>query len=951
MALAADRLALLARRADTLLALPPDQRAAWLSSQQPDEIDLLPHLQRLLDVGTEQGPGTTAMGTTALAASLRRLVADSLDATLAPVAGDLIGPYRLIEPLGEGGMGVVWRARRMDWTERSVQREVALKLPFVQAGQRRWAERFARERDILARLEHPHIARLYDAGLTPNGQPWLAMALVDGQPINTYADAQRLSLRGRIALFMQVLAAVQFAHAHLVVHRDLKPSNIYVDATGQVQLLDFGIALPLDDAAQSDAPLTEVGQALLTPDYAAPEQLLRGPVSTAADVYSLGVVLFELLCGRRPHLRGEGGRAAIEQAVLHSEPTSASRAGRDATAEVAERRASRPASLSRQLRGDLDNILAKAMRREPVERYASAEAFAADLQRHLDGVPVLAHPGSLGYRAAKFWRRNRLAAGASAAVVVALMAGTGLALWQANVARQQASQATREARKARAVQAFLVGLFDAANPAKAQGRDQSVRELLDAGERDLKTKLANEPEVRAAVGGVLVDIYIKLDDPQHALPLAEDRAELLRQTQGEASGDYAVALSTVGVGQFQLGRSEAALQTLLKAEPLLARHAAQHIEDWLDLLRTKAQSLGQVGRDAEAVQVQQALLPQLAAHYGSSDWELLFERSAMAINMSRAGDCTGAIAQANALAPSLHAPPSERGVEAAVMLGNLGGALWRCGQLDEAIAMLTRSAPAIAPLQGDHTPSAAAAQRVLGQAQLDAGDVRAALASLRDFKRRVVPTFGNDAAKIALAQALLVEPLLLLNQTDAALAAAQGAGAQRPILEALVGLFSGKPAPDLSAAVASLSNPSDPTVASRERARNDMVQAAADLVAGRTRAAAERAEGVAKTYLAMPARSFHDRLQAAKATLTEALALAAAGDATAASARQRSAKAALQALLPAQHPLLLQAELVRAKVLRAAGQADAAQRLERSTREALQTRFGIGLPANLPLVL
>jgi serine/threonine protein kinase len=386
LALTAEDLQALSKLLDEALELPREAHENWLEGLTPEHRHLAAILRKMLArqySNTDQIlPGLPQYDPAALGES-------APDDTTGLTTDSIIGPYRLIRELGRGGMGSVWLAER---TDGSLKRQIALKLPHSSLPQRQLAERFGRERDILAALNHPHIARLYDAGVTEEGRPYLALEYVDGEPLNTYCDGRRLSIKARLELFLQVLAALQYAHGQLVVHRDLKPTNILVTPDGEVKLLDFGIAKLLTDGAAHETELTQLGGRALTPQYASPEQILGQPIGTASDVYALGVVLYELLTGSLPYRLKRDSRGALEDAILSAD------AARPSKTEVllgnAQSRDSTVRKLVTLLKGDLDTIVLKALKKNAAERYATAQLFADDLRRYLAGEAVLAQPDS-----------------------------------------------------------------------------------------------------------------------------------------------------------------------------------------------------------------------------------------------------------------------------------------------------------------------------------------------------------------------------------------------------------------------------------------------------------------------------------------------------------------------------------------------------------------------------
>ncbi len=478
---------------DTALDLAEPERSQWLASLDPEDAELGTTLRGLL---ARDAAGETAQLLERGAAFGPQPQTQAHDFA----AGERVGPYRLLRQLGVGGMGEVWLAERADG---GVRREVALKLPLTDLRRATLVRRFERERDILATLEHPSIARLYEAGLTEGGQPYLAIEYVEGQPIDLWCRERAASVAQRVQLLLQVAEAVSFAHSRLVLHRDLKPGNILVTAAGQVRLLDFGIAKLIEreggDAAET--ALTQLGGRALTPAYASPEQIRGEAIGTASDVYSLGVVAYELLSGERPYKLKRGSAAELEEAIVSADLAPPSRAAAD------------PA-IARALRGDLDAIVLHALRKEARERYAGAAAFAEDLQRHLRHEPVLALPDSTLYRARRFLARNRLAAGAGAVVALALVAGTGVALWQANQARQ-------EARKAEQVTGFLLELVASTDPDQGSNRNTTTVQMLLGARARIEQRFAGEPEIQMRLLSAVGHSLIGLSEAAKAVPFLE----------------------------------------------------------------------------------------------------------------------------------------------------------------------------------------------------------------------------------------------------------------------------------------------------------------------------------------------------------------------------------------------------------------------------------------------
>ncbi|MDO5611203.1 MAG: protein kinase [Pseudomonadota bacterium] len=476
-----------------------------------------------------------------------------------PRDGEQVGPYRLQALLGEGGMGQVWLAERADGM---YQRRVALKLLRPGLADPNLRLRFSRERQILARLAHPHIARLLDAGISASGQPYLALEHVEGEGLLDYCRTRGLGVRQRLQLFRQVCAAVSHAHANLVVHRDLKPSNILVTPEGEVRLLDFGIAKLLDGNAEDPPDATRTGLRSFTLHYAAPEQIRGEPVSTQTDVYSLGVILYQLLSGERPYRLKRESSAQWEEAILASDPQRPSQAvlrgGGDAAVAGVDRK-----RWSRMLAGDIDNIVLKALSKQPEQRYPSAEALSMDLQRHLDGLPVLARPQSIAYRSRKFLRRHRWSI-----VLTSVVVGSLLGLLALTWAQRQ--QAVRETARAQALQDFVIGLFENDGVATT-GKALDVESLIDAGELRGERELARQPRAHAELLGVIARIRIALGQYAEADELLARQRVLLAALPDAPPALQLEAVTQRGRLQRLRGDEDACIATL---RPVFAKARA-----------------------------------------------------------------------------------------------------------------------------------------------------------------------------------------------------------------------------------------------------------------------------------------------------------------------------------------------------------------------------------------
>ncbi len=549
---------------DTAVNLTTAERDAWLARTCAEEPQVAPLLKKLLSAHQR-------VETKDLLATLPRLQR-RLPTKTTGTAGLQVGPFVLIDVLGQGGMGSVWRAR---YADDRMKREVAVKLPATldnPAALASLRERFARERDFLAQLTHPNIARLYDTGVSETGQPFLAMEYVEGAPIDLYCGYKCLTIKARLTLFMQVLEAVDYAHRQLVLHRDLKPANVLIDTAGQARLLDFGVAKLLPKEASLDAAtgseLTQEAGAAITLAYAAPEQINNGALSTATDVYALGVMLYKLLTDASPYQPKRDSRGALEDEVLSGVPAMAS--SRILASDALAERQIKASALRRALAGDLDTILAKALKKEAEERYPTVAAFADDVKRHLAQEPIGARPDSIWYRANRFVARHRLATFASALAVTALIGTTGAAVWQAGVANANATRAAKESARLVTAQKFLAGVFAGADPEQTKGANVSARDILDRGRDTAEKELASDPEALALVLAQIGDIYFRLGLPDQYLGIQKRRVAVLAAQPGADVNALVDAQLALGKA---LGESGQAADSAEAMKILTAAHA------------------------------------------------------------------------------------------------------------------------------------------------------------------------------------------------------------------------------------------------------------------------------------------------------------------------------------------------------------------------------------------
>lgn len=630
--------------------------------------------------------------------------------------GRRIGPYRTVEVLGEGGMGIVYLARR----ESEFEQRVALKLVQRSLGTGEVIRRFENERQILARLEHPYIARIFDGGTDGDGLPYFVMELIEGEPIDRYCDARRLTTRRRLELFLKVCEALQFAHQHLVIHRDLKPRNILVDASGTPKLLDFGIAklLRMEDPAPSArasprgaGSLTQPGERPMSLWYASPEQVSGDPITAASDVYSLGVLLYKLLTGRLPYRTGTDGHPDPE-AILTEVPARPSEA-----VFVSRTHDGTPGRPRRRLAGDLDAIVLKMLSKTPRERYGSVDQLASDIRRHLRDLPVRARDAAVIYRAGKFVRRNRWLLGTAVAFLL-LVAGFTLALFA------QLAESRRERDRAQRLSTLMENLFNAADPDRAAGRELTVRELLDLGRDSLEDGLHEEPEVRAQLLQTLGRVYSRLGHYDEARGLLHETVESLRLRDTRDRPELATAINDLALALYRTGRS---------------REAEERFREAIAMRR-------RLGDEQNVLKPMNNLAAILLDRGELDEAEEIYRRS-LEVRRRRFGD----------------AHPN-----VATSLRSLASVLYERGELDEAEPYLREALEIRRDFYGDGDTRVASVWSLLGRVQ----HARGLHAEAEEIFERVLATrrerLGEDHLHVALTKKDLKSVALALGQVDRA---------------------------------------------------------------------------------------------------------------------------------------------------------------------------------------
>ena len=625
--------------------------------------------------------------------------AETLIGEGAYVPGQIVGGYTVVSLIGRGGMGEVYLAE-----DRELHRRVALKFVHRSMASMELIRHFKREEHLLASLNHPNIAQLYGGGLTTDGIPFFAMEYIEGERLDQYCEQRALPTKERLQLFRKVCAAVSYAHQHLVVHRDLKPANIRVTAEGEPKLLDFGIAKLIELEGQPDKDATLTLRGVMTPEYASPEQIDGGTITTASDVYSLGVILYKLLTGQSPYRTKTARPDEIARAVTDQEPVRPS----DNAAPSAP---DSPAA-NRRLKGDLDNIALMAIRKDPARRYPSAAQLSEDIRRHLDGLPVLARKDTFSYRASKFIARNKIGVAAAILVFLAILSGLTISAWQARIARRERDRARAEQLKAQRINDFMQSLLGFANPSwtepgSIKGKDLTIGQVVDEAAGRIDKDFAHEPQIRAEFQrniGVTYMFQSRFDKAEQYLRTALNTFYSLNGDDDPDTARTATALADTLLFERQLPEAESLYRRALKIYRQEKNNPAFEARWYAGAAADLGLLASAKGQDNEAEKLWQealALEPQLR---GNDRAPIAIVKNNLGLLLSNRGNLDGAEVLMRQSWDDFKALPAGERYELASTLTELGNILTVKGQLDEAEQVLRAGEGLFRRFLGDNSP-------------------------------------------------------------------------------------------------------------------------------------------------------------------------------------------------------------------------------------------------------
>jgi eukaryotic-like serine/threonine-protein kinase len=724
---------------DGVLELGPDEQSAWLDEQCADAPELRAEVERMIRADSGEGILEESIGGVA-----RGILQDGEAGSggpAVPQVGERVGAFRIVREIGAGGMGEVFLAERCDG---QFDQRVALKVVRDGWGGEIRIRRFMEERRILAALEHPSIARLLDGGFTESGIPYFAMEYVEGETIVRYADARCATVEQRLALFLQVCEAVSYAHRNLVVHRDLKPGNILVTPDGRAKLLDFGIARLL--APEGSAPAATATQLhWLTPEYASPEQLLGRPVSTASDIYALGILLYELLCGALPHDPAAPLSERIAAAVARTDPAPPSaRLGADGE-RAAVARSTTLSRLRRALRGDLDSIVLRALRPEPEQRYATVVGLANDVRAHLSGLPVAARRGTAGYQARRFARRHRVPI--SAAMLV-LSLGAGLGTAHATAVARERDAARGAAARAQQVSAFLIDLFAQSDPLGVDARPRAVSEFLAVGAERLRYELADDPVLRASMLRTVGKVYENLGDYEQAEGLFLSALDVRTSVLSPSHPDVLESVQDLGALRRRQGQYEEADSLL--AVTLAGWSAGRDADRLGDVLEEITEVRRQQGNLDAADSLANEVLRIRRATFGSRHPKVSHALTALAVVHRERGDHDLAERYHREALRIRRAHFGDEHVYVAETLRNLALVLHSAGRYPEARELYESALEMQVRLLGEAHPQIGPTRNSFGALLRTLGDHEAALEQYRSGLASQRTALGDEHPQVAI---------------------------------------------------------------------------------------------------------------------------------------------------------------------------------------------------------
>lgn len=727
------------------LELEEDVRDAYLVEACNDDKELLREARSLLHASQKHGALDQSL------ANITRAAFQRFEG--AGLKGKQIGSYKIIRELGDGGMGSVYLAERAD---QQYEQRVALKILRSGFALQEQTRRFLAERQILAALDHENIARLLDGGVTAEGQPYFVMEFVEGEAMDRYCDRCRLSIRKRLELFLTVCSAVQYAHRKLIVHCDIKPSNILVNRDGKVKLLDFGIATILsDDPPLPDSvPLTRGGLLPLTPSYASPEQVRGDMISTASDIYQLGVVLYELLTGCRPYqvtgrTPGETETIICEEPptrpslVLARQPASDGEEARPDPTGIARMRQTTPKQFQRQLRGDLDTIVLKTLAKEPERRYESIEQLIGDLQRHLAGQPVSAHPDFWMYRAGKYVRRYQFRVTAIAVIVLLMVSYAVTVTWHSRRTEAALEKAQLEAEKSEQITDFLMGLFKANDPAVAMGDTVTAGVLLERG-IERAEQLDDQPDIQAQMFDVMGKVYLSLGRYKKAVSLLNKAIEVRQAYFGDTSLQVAHSHYHLGLAKHHSGSYHESARHFDRAVEIYRMHPGQVSDEIANCLHYIANMKNVAGRASEAEALHREALAIRRTLLGEAHPDVALSYQGIGQSLMFQGEVRGALQYLRRALGILHRTNRGDDPQIAELLANLGRVYRDMEDYDAAETHLLQALEMRRRIFGNTHPQTGMSMKELADLYQDDGKFEAAESLYRETLSMIRNEFGDQ---------------------------------------------------------------------------------------------------------------------------------------------------------------------------------------------------------------